>query len=171
MLPLNAVISPSSQIDHQINPASGRKGATKIQGLRSQPRRNPSTQRPPGICSRYTIKIIPPTYVHNTSTHLILAASLCSPRRIVRHQLIADLHVQIPLILAIRLVLQDASDLLSLLYCQYLPQVEHCLLPVSVFRVRAGGEADGFVAGSEVDVEPGDQGVYEVVTAAVECEG
>jgi hypothetical protein len=35
----------------------------------------------------------------------------------------------------------------------------------------AGGEPDGFVAGSEVDVEPSDKGVYEVIAATVEREG
>ena len=44
------------------------------------------------------------------------------------------------------------------------------MLPVRVFCVRAGGEADGFVAGGEIDVEPSDEGVYEVIAAAVECE-
>lgn len=84
--------------------------------------------------------------------------------------MVADLHVQIPLVLAVRLVLQHTSDLLSLLNGQHLPQIEDCLLPVGVFCVRAGGEADGFVAGGEVDVEPSDEGVYEVIAAAVECE-
>lgn len=40
-----------------------------------------------------------------------------------------------------------------------------------VFCVRAGGEADGFVAGGEIDVEPSDERVDEVVAAAVEREG
>ena len=41
---------------------------------------------------------------------------------------------------------------------------------MGVFRVRAGGETDRLVAGGEVDIEPGDKGVYEVIAAAVECE-
>jgi hypothetical protein len=61
--------------------------------------------------------------------------------------------------------------LLSLLDRQHLPQVEDCLLPVGVLCVRASGEPDGFVAGSEVDVEPSDKGVYEVIAATVEREG
>lgn len=40
-----------------------------------------------------------------------------------------------------------------------------------VFGVRARAEADRLVAGREVDVEPGDQGVDEVGAAAVEGEG
>ena len=41
---------------------------------------------------------------------------------------------------------------------------------MGVFRVRAGGETDRLVAGGEVDIEPGDQGVDEVVAADVEGE-
>lgn len=36
--------------------------------------------------------------------------------------------------------------------------------------MRASGEADGFVASSEVDVEPSDQCMDEVISAAVKCE-
>lgn len=35
----------------------------------------------------------------------------------------------------------------------------------------SGRESDRLVAGSEIDVEPGYKGVYEVVTTAVEGEG
>lgn len=40
-----------------------------------------------------------------------------------------------------------------------------------VLCVWAGGEADGLVAGGEIDVEPCDQSVYEIIAAAVEDEG
>jgi hypothetical protein len=53
---------------------------------------------------------------------------------------------------------------------QHFPEIEDCLLPVRVFGVGTGREADGLVAGSEVDIEPCDQGVYEVIAAAVERE-
>ena len=45
------------------------------------------------------------------------------------------------------------------------------MFPVRVLGVRAGGEADRFMARGEIDVEPSDQGVHEVVAAAVEREG
>ena len=49
-----------------------------------------------------------------------------------------------------------------LLDCQDVPKVEDGLLPVSVLCVGPGGELDGLVAGAELDVEPGDEGVDEV---------
>ena len=49
-------------------------------------------------------------------------------------------------------------------------QVEDGLLPVGVFGVRTGGEAYGLVACSKVDIEPGDQGVREIVAADSEGE-
>jgi hypothetical protein len=45
------------------------------------------------------------------------------------------------------------------------------LFPVRIFGVRACGEADGFMACCEVDVEPGDQGMYEVISSDVKGEG
>lgn len=39
---------------------------------------------------------------------------------------------------------------------------------MSVLGVGAGGEADGLMAGGEVDVEPRDKGVDEVVTLDVQ---
>jgi hypothetical protein len=40
-----------------------------------------------------------------------------------------------------------------------------------VLGVRARGEADGLVAGSEVDIEPCDDRVNEIIPAGIECEG
>ena len=40
-----------------------------------------------------------------------------------------------------------------------------------VFRVRAGREADGLMTSGEIDVEPSDKGVDEIIAAAVEHEG
>jgi hypothetical protein len=58
---------------------------------------------------------------------------------------------------------------------QHFPQVEDSLLPVRVFCVWAGGEADRLVASSEIDVEPSDERMDEVIAAAVKsergCEG
>jgi hypothetical protein len=50
-------------------------------------------------------------------------------------------------------------------------EVEDGLLPVSVFGVRAGGEADGLVAGGEVNIEPRHEGVDKVIAFDGELEG
>lgn len=104
-------------------------------------------------------------------THLVLAAPLSLSHGIISLKLIRDLDVQITLVLLIWLVIQDTLDLLALLHGQHFTEVEDGLLPVSVFCVRASGEADGFVAGCEVDVKPGDEGVDEIVAADIEGEG
>ena len=67
--------------------------------------------------------------------------------------------------------MQDTTDLLALLYRQNLPQVEDSLLPVGVLGVRAGRESDWLVTCGEIDIEPGDQSVDEVVASAVESKG
>lgn len=94
--------------------------------------------------------------IRKSSTHLVLATTLCLSRDVIRLELIGDLDVEIALILLVGLVLEDAFDLLALLDGEHFAEVEDGLLPVGVFGVWAGGEADGFVAGCEVDVEPGD---------------
>lgn len=104
------------------------------------------------------------------SAHLILASSLSRSGRVVRAELVGDLDVEIALVLIVGLVLKDALDLLALLDGEDVLEVEYGLLPVGVLGVRAGGEADGLVTGGEIDIEPGDQGVHEVVPAAVEGE-
>jgi hypothetical protein len=40
-----------------------------------------------------------------------------------------------------------------------------------VFRVRAGTKADGFMTHREIDIEPSDKGVDEIIATAVEHEG
>lgn len=57
-----------------------------------------------------------------------------------------------------------------MLHGEHLAQVEHGLLPVRVLCVWAGRKADWLVACGEVNIEPCDKGVYEVVAAAVEDE-
>lgn len=64
-----------------------------------------------------------------------------------------------------------ALDLLAGLDGQDVLEVEDGLLPVGVLGVRAGGEADGLVAGGELDVEPRDHGVDVVGAAHGEGEG
>lgn len=61
--------------------------------------------------------------------------------------------------------------MLALLNGQDLAKVEDGLLPVSVLGVWAGGETDRLVACGEVDVEPSNEGVDEVVSSGVEDEG
>jgi hypothetical protein len=58
-----------------------------------------------------------------------------------------------------------------LLDSEYILEVEDGLLPVGVLGMWAGGEADGLVAGGEVDIKPRDQGVDEVIAGNRELEG
>lgn len=86
-------------------------------------------------------------------------------------KLVCDLDIQITLVLLVGLVLQDTSDLLTLLHREDLAQVEYSLLPVSVFGVWASTKADWLVTGCEVNIEPSDQCVDEVIAASIENEG
>lgn len=58
-----------------------------------------------------------------------------------------------------------------MLYCQNVLKVEHSLLPVGILGVRARREADRLVACREVDIEPSDKGMDEIVTSAGKFEG
>lgn len=103
--------------------------------------------------------------------HLVLADTLAPPIWVVRLQPIGDLDVKIPFVLRIRFVFQDAFYLFSLFDSEDISQVEHCLLPVGVFGMRAGRESYWFVARGEVDVKPSYEGMNEVVPSDVESEG
>lgn len=72
------------------------------------------------------------------------------------------------MVLLAGLVLQHSADGLALLDCQDVLEVEHGLFPVRVLCVGASGESDGLVAGSELDIEPGNDGVDEVATTHLE---
>lgn len=102
--------------------------------------------------------------------HLVLTVPTPDPRRILRLHLVIDHDIQISAILLVGSTRQAALYFLSRLHRQHIGKVEDCLLPVGVLRVRAGGEADWFVACGEFDVEPGDQSVYVVGAADVESE-
>lgn len=102
--------------------------------------------------------------------HLILARSSGIPGRVGRIQLVINLDIQITLVLVIWFVRQETSDRLALLDRQNLSEIEDCLLPVSVFGVRASRESDRLVACGEVDVEPCDHGMNEVVSLASQLE-
>lgn len=84
---------------------------------------------------------------------------------------IVDLNVQITAVLVVGLDVELALDLLAVLYGEDVLDVEDGLFPVGVLGVRASGEADGLVAGGEVDVEPGDKGMDEVISLGGEGEG
>lgn len=62
-------------------------------------------------------------------------------------------------------------DLLALLHGKHVLEVEDGLLPVGVLCVRAGREGDSLVAGGELDVEPGNERVDEIVAAGGEIVG
>lgn len=111
------------------------------------------------------------TTQHLHLTHLVLARTLSRPRGVGGLELVLDLDVKITRVLLVGLVGEDTLDLLALLHGEDLAQVEDSLLPVSVLGVWAGGEADGLVAGGEVDIEPRDESVHEVVAAGVKGEG
>lgn len=85
--------------------------------------------------------------------------------------MIRDLDVEVALILIIGFVHEDASDLLSLLYSQDFSEIEDSLLPVGIFGMWTCRKADGFVACGKVDIEPGYQSMYEVISADIEGEG
>lgn len=103
--------------------------------------------------------------------HLVEAGTLGVSGGILGLETVLDLDVEIAAVLLVGPVVQGALDLLALLDGKDVLQVEHGLLPVSVLCVRASGEADGLVAGAEVNVEPGHQGVDEVVAPRDKIEG
>lgn len=67
--------------------------------------------------------------------------------------------------------MQRTLDLLALLDGKDILQVKDRLLPVGVLGVGARGEANGLVAGGELDVEPGDERVDEIVAPRGQLEG
>lgn len=97
-------------------------------------------------------------------THPVLAVALGGPGDVLGLELIGDPDVEVAPVLRIGADVEAELDLLAVLDGKDVLKVEDGLLPVSVLGVGAGGEADGLVAGGEVDVEPRDKGVDEVVT-------
>jgi hypothetical protein len=92
------------------------------------------------------------------------------PRGVTALKFVGYLDVQIALIPGIGLVFKLAIKSLALLNCQYLTKIEYSLLPMSVFGVGAGGEANGFVAGGEFYIEPGDKSMNEIIASGAEVE-
>jgi hypothetical protein len=64
-----------------------------------------------------------------------------------------DTEVHVPLVPVVGDHLEGASDLLTLLAGQVVIQVEHSLLPVSVWSFRGCGESNSLVAVSKLNVE------------------
>lgn len=85
-------------------------------------------------------------------------------------ELIVDLDIQVALVLRIGFVGKEASNHLALLDSEDLTYVEDSLFPMCVFRMWAGGKSDRLVARAEIDIEPCDQGVDEVVPVGPEGE-
>lgn len=96
--------------------------------------------------------------------HLVLAAAGSNSVCIGGLEVVINLNVQVTAVLVVGLDVKFAVDLLSVLCGQDILDVENGLFPVSVLGVRAGREADGLVAGGEVDVEPRNESVDEVVS-------
>jgi hypothetical protein len=108
---------------------------------------------------------------HTQDSHVILPLALRLPALVLGLKPVRKRDIQIPAILLIRLVLQRTGHLLALLDGQHIVEIKHRLLPMRVLCVRARGELDGLVAGRELDVEPGDERVDEVVAAGGEAVG
>jgi hypothetical protein len=93
------------------------------------------------------------------------------PTRILRLHLIINRNIQISPIILVGPAAQLAAHGLPSFHGQDVGEVEDGLLPVGVLGVGSGAEADGLVAGGELDVEPGDQGVDVVGAADGQAEG
>ena len=85
-------------------------------------------------------------------------------------QLVIDFDIEVALVLRVRLICEVSCNTLAFFDCEDFAEVENRLLPVCIFGVRTGREPNGFVTGSEVDVEPGNEGMDEVVSLATEAE-
>lgn len=98
-----------------------------------------------------------------TLTHPVLARASRFPSRIVGFEFVIDFDIQITLVLGVGFVGQEASEVLTLFNGDHLADVEDGLFPMCVFCVGTGRESDWFVAGAEIDIEPGNDGMDEVV--------
>lgn len=125
-------------------------------------RRSRSTHEAvPSTC--FLLDLIDMLAAYRQYSHLVLAHALRIPAAVGGRKVVMNGNVQVAVILLVRLVCHDAGDLLAFLDGQGLAQVENCLLPVRVLSVRTGREADRLVASAELDIEPCNQGVDEVV--------
>jgi hypothetical protein len=86
-------------------------------------------------------------------------------------QLVVNANIEITLVLRVRLICEVSCHTLAFLDCKDFAKIEDGLLPVRIFGMRTGREPNGFVTGSKVDVEPGNEGVDKVISLATEAEG
>lgn len=107
---------------------------------------------------------------NNLLAHLVQAPALSLPRGVLVLELVIDGDIKITLVFLVGAVVERALNLLALLDGEDVLEVEDGLLPVGVLGVGTGREADGLVAGGEVNVEPGDKGVDEVIASGDELE-
>lgn len=103
--------------------------------------------------------------------HLVLALALSGTSGVLGQELVLNLDVKVAAVSVVGLDVQGTLNLLASLHGDHVLEVEDSLLPVGVLGVGAGREADGLVGGGEVDVEPGNKGVDEVIAAGRELEG
>lgn len=94
--------------------------------------------------------------------HPVEAAALGEACRVFSLEVVRDIDVKVTLVLVIGTVLKLAGNSLRLLNGENITQVEDSLFPVGVLGVGTSGKADWLVAGAELNVEPGNQGVNEV---------
>ena len=104
----------------------------------------------------------------NPLAHLVLCLASRLPVHILGLELVGDGDVQVAVVLLAGLILQNTADCLAFFDSQDVLKVEDSLFPVRVLCVRAGGEADGLMAGGKLNVEPGNDGVDKVVAAYLE---
>ena len=86
-------------------------------------------------------------------------------------QLVVDFDVEVALILCVGFVCEIACHTLTFLDCKDFAKIENGLLPMRVFGMRTGREPNRFVTRGKVDIEPGDEGMNEIVSLATEAEG
>lgn len=102
--------------------------------------------------------------------HAVVELALGRADLVVGLEVVGNVDVEIAAVLVVGLHDDAALDLLAVLDGQDVLEIEDGLFPVGVLGVRAGREADGLVAGGEVNVEPRDKGVDKVVALDVEGE-
>ena len=103
--------------------------------------------------------------------HLVLSTTADGAALVVGRGLVGESDVKVTAVVVVGSACELTLDLLAGLDGEDVLEVEDCLLPVGVLGVRASGEADGLVAGGELDVEPRDHGVDVVGAAHREVEG
>jgi hypothetical protein len=102
--------------------------------------------------------------------HPIGSGTLGLPCGVLGIKFVLNGDVEVTRVLLVGLAGERAVDLLTLLHGKNVLEIQDGLLPVGVLGVRSGGETDGLVTGGELDVEPGHQGMDEVVSPSSKLE-